>query len=838
MLVSLIISSLTILITTSQKINEDYLQLTKQQLQLFSNNIFIELRAKMNDGDSKELQKVIEKAKTFQNVADLRIIKSQELIAFQKSNDIFTSEKSILSVFHSKLSILKEEKINDKNYVKFITPIIASDECLVCHKNQKNGDVVSVMEVVFSIDSFKKHSNEIVWNIVYSSLFFGILTIFVLLIIINRATEPIQGLKHGFQRLLDSDESRNNIKLKVRTQDEIGDVAFLFNKYMDKLTLEFKKSTEKFAQNIMDTQTDLVVTFNEDRIITNVNKAFLAFFGVENLNDFITKYDEHLSFVFKNIDSKDFISEYVEGILWEEYIQNNKNKIHKVILQNEEKEVVFAVSANSIVFDNKIYTTSVFTNIDELEIVRNEIEKSHNQLKTLFDNANEGFLYFDRNMIIGDQYSFKAKEILGTTPQQKNITELLFEDKEERSFVQDTLIGILDETLERQEILISLLRDEFLIHGKFIKVEYKVIGKNTFMLILNDITQNKYLNEMIKDEQQVYKMVITVITFLEQFTEVKNDYEKFIQGIGKYKDLKMLSEFRREIHTYKGLFAQFALINITKKLHSLENQIDYSFKTNCLEEEIKELSVNILYSWIEFDLNLINQILKQNIFAKSNVLKIDKYRIENIYKNIDTYDNREILKKEIMKLTYHNIKDTFFAYGQLVRTLSEKFNKPMNDLVINCENIYLSDVYKPFLNSLTHIFRNSLDHGIESQEERYFIGKDLNGTIICEIAIEGKYLKIKYTDDGKGIDIDLVKAKAIEKNFLTQEQLNRLSADEVLMLIFEDSFSTKEVVTDISGRGVGMSSLKTQVELLHGDIKIINHPNEGVEFLFSLPMVD
>jgi hypothetical protein len=178
---------------------------------------------------------------------------------------------------------------------------------------------------------------------------------------------------------------------------------------------------------------------------------------------------------FKKTDLKGFISEYVDGLLWESYIQKNKYKAHKVILQNKEKEATFTVSTNSILFEGEVFTTSVFTNIDELEIIRKEIERSHKELRVLFDNANEGFLYFDREMVIGSEYSLKAKEIFGFDIHHKYITDLLFQDEEEKLFIQETLVGILDETLERQAILISLLKDEFFINKRFIKVQYNTI---------------------------------------------------------------------------------------------------------------------------------------------------------------------------------------------------------------------------------------------------------------------------------------------------------------------------------------------------------------------------
>jgi len=839
MLISLSISSVTtILLTTSQKIKEDHTYLTKQQLQFFSNNIFNELRVKMNQNDIEGLHNVLQKAKTVENVADVRIVKSKKLIEFQKLQEKFTTEKGILGVFYSKLPLVQEETIDSKSYVKLITPIIATNECLVCHTNQNSGDVVAVMEAVFLIDSYDKHAKEIVWNIVYNSLFFGFLTIIILLIIIKRATEPITGLKHGFRRLLDSNEYGNSVKLQIRTEDEIGDVANLFNQYIDKLNSEFKKNTERFAQSIMDTQSDLVVTLDANRNISNVNKAFLDFFDVEDLNQFRAQYGEHIAMTFKKTDSKDFISEYVDGVLWETYIQKNKHKTYKVILQNKEKEATFTVSSNSILFDEEVFTTSVFTNIEELETIRKEIEKSHKELRTLFDNANEGFLYFDREMVIGSEYSFKAKEIFGVDIHHKHITDLLFQDEEEKLFIKETLVGILDETLERQAILISLLKDEFFINKRFIKVQYKVIGHDVFMLILSDITQNKYLNEKIKEEQQVYKMVITIMTFFEQFSEVKNDYQRFVNEIEKFKSLEKLSDLRREIHTFKGLFAQFELIHSVKKLHFLENTIDYCLKIKELDDDILYLSSKLLYTWLEIDLGVMNHILKQDIFAKPNTLKIEKKRIEHIYNNIEKYENIELLKHDIKQLTYRNIKDSFYAYGQLITTLSQRFEKSMHELVLHGEDIYLSSRYKPFLNALVHIFRNSLDHGIEVEEERAFLGKDPKGTISCDISVVNNRLEINYKDDGRGIDIDQIKSKVLEKQLLSEEILNSLDEEKVLMLIFIDSFSTKEIVTDISGRGVGLSSLQNEVEKLEGSIKITNHPKEGVEFLFILPIID
>lgn len=838
MLISLLISSFTILTTTSQKISEDHLELAKQQLQLFSNTIFNQLRMKMAEGNTKELAEILDRAKSFKNVEDVKLHKGVHLLEFTKSKQKIVEDQDIVSVFALKIPSIQEEQINGENFIKLATPIIASNECLQCHTNQKDGDVVAVMEIVFSLDSFDQHSTDIIWNIVYHSIIFGVITILVLLFIIKRATEPIEGLKYGFQRLLETNDARSNVKLRIRTNDEIGDVAVLFNRYIDKLTLEFKKSTEKFAQNIMDAQSDIIVTLDQNRKIAYVNRAFLRFFDVDNLEQFIEEYGENFAQRFQNNDLENFISEYIDGVLWEVYIQENSYKIHKVILQNKSKEEIFTVSTNSVTFDDALYTTSVFTNINELETIRHEIQHNHAQLKTLFDNANEGFLYFDREMKIGGEYSLQAEEIFGFTLENKEITDLLFSDEEERNFNKNTLVSILDEPKDRQEILISLLKNEFYINHKFIEVQYKVINKDGFMLILTDITENKQLNEKIHDEQQVYKMVIAVVAFFDQFVEVRSDYKNFTQNIETFKTFEKLPDLRRELHTYKGLFAQLELLVIVKKLHQLENEIDNSIKIGEISDDIIYLSAKTLCGWLETDINIINGILKQDILSKSHVYKIEKERIDTLYQSITKYDDIELLRKEILKLTYKNIKDIFYGYAQLIRTLSQRLDKPMHELQLVCNDIYLSKTYRPFFNALVHIFRNSLDHGIESYEERELFGKDPKGMISCNVFVEDNFLLIHYKDDGKGIDLDAVRLKIIERNLIDKEQLIYLSQDEILQFIFEDGFSTSQKITDISGRGVGLSSLKNEVEKLNGEIRIINHPHEGVEFLFRLTLLD
>jgi len=137
---------------------------------------------------------------------------------------------------------------------------------------------------------------------------------------------------------------------------------------------------------------------------------------------------------------------------------------------------------------------------------------------------------------------------------------------------------------------------------------------------------------------------------------------------------------------------------------------------------------------------------------------------------------------------------------------------------------------------LIHLIRNSIDHGIEMPQERLQKGKPEQGTINLRAYHEGNNVIIEVSDDGRGIDIEKVKAKAVEKGIYTAEQVNDLSKDKILDLLFRPGFSTSDKVTDISGRGVGLDVVKNKIESLNGSIEILSEINKGTKFIIKLPL--
>lgn len=194
------------------------------------------------------------------------------------------------------------------------------------------------------------------------------------------------------------------------------------------------------------------------------------------------------------------------------------------------------------------------------------------------------------------------------------------------------------------------------------------------------------------------------------------------------------------------------------------------------------------------------------------------------------------LQLAVMKTRMVRIGKVFNKFPRTVRDLSKETGKDIQ-LIINGEETELDKTLIEEINDpLVHLIRNSADHGVEKPEDRIKKGKDPKGTIILSAEHEGNNIIITVQDDGKGIDPDVIKNKAVSKGLITKEKAAELSRQEIYNLIFLPGFSTAEVVTNVSGRGVGMDVVKTNVTKLRGLINVESEVNAGTKIIIKLPL--
>ncbi|HWR90444.1 MAG TPA: chemotaxis protein CheA [Dissulfurispiraceae bacterium] len=194
------------------------------------------------------------------------------------------------------------------------------------------------------------------------------------------------------------------------------------------------------------------------------------------------------------------------------------------------------------------------------------------------------------------------------------------------------------------------------------------------------------------------------------------------------------------------------------------------------------------------------------------------------------------LQLAVMKMRMQPLQKVFGKFPRMVRDLSGGLGKEI-DLVISGEDTEVDKtVIENIGDPLVHIIRNSIDHGLEPPDERVRKGKPRKGTIGISAYQKGTQIVIEVTDDGKGIDVEGVKRKALKRGLISEEESVKMTDETAVNLIFLPGFSTKDVSTELSGRGVGMDVVKTNVAKLNGYAEVITKRDQGSTFRISLPL--
>ncbi|KWT84077.1 chemotaxis protein CheA [Candidatus Magnetominusculus xianensis] len=194
------------------------------------------------------------------------------------------------------------------------------------------------------------------------------------------------------------------------------------------------------------------------------------------------------------------------------------------------------------------------------------------------------------------------------------------------------------------------------------------------------------------------------------------------------------------------------------------------------------------------------------------------------------------LQLAVMKTRMQPVRKVFNKFPRMVRDLARSLKKDV-ELNLSGEETELDkSIIEEIGDPLVHLVRNSVDHGIEMPEVREAEGKPRGGTVLLSAYQEGNNIVLSIEDDGKGIDVEMLKGKIVEKGLGTPDELERLSTKEILDYIFLPGFSTAKVVSDVSGRGVGMDVVKTNISKLNGTITIETEKGKGSKFLLRLPL--
>lgn len=241
-------------------------------------------------------------------------------------------------------------------------------------------------------------------------------------------------------------------------------------------------------------------------------------------------------------------------------------------------------------------------------------------------------------------------------------------------------------------------------------------------------------------------------------------------------------------------------------------------------------------------LDVLMNLVSELIIAKNGLVSASTSE-ENANSNQSFNEQIEYLERvttnlheSVMKVRMMPIESVVQKFPRMIRELSKKLNKKMELYMTGEETELDRTVIDEIGDPLMHLLRNSADHGLESAEVRAERGKDEVGSIFLNAYQDGNNVVIEVGDDGNGIDVEGVKAKALSKGTITEEQAATMTDKDVIDLLFRPSFSTSQKITDVSGRGVGLDVVKSKIEALGGDVEVKTKFGEGSTFIIRLPL--
>jgi len=517
-----------------------------------------------------------------------------------------------------------------------------------------------------------------------------------------------------------------------------------------------------------------------------------------------------------------------------------KEKVWKGEVKNLKKDGGFYwVNATVTPQKNEQGIVIGYASIREDITDKKETIELHKQIETILNNIEDGFLIFNKDLSIKESYSLKCLDILGQNEiSNKNISQVLFNNNLE---LQETFQYGCEKLFETkdiniQELYISLLPQSHSINTKKFTIDYKILPNNEILVLLRDITKELELENQICSEQQKYKMIITIATHKLDAIDLIESFKKFLVIDVEEIELKTL---KIKLHTFKGLFSQLQMKNISEAIHIIETSIKYQTFDKSFQEKLSEVLTSELKS--------INEILGEQYLEPTTSINIELdqlNKLESTLHNIinsSNYnkDKLHILLEDLQEMKKQPLYDMLSIYSVTVENLSKNLAKPMFPLeILGDKHILVKEDFRNFTKSLVHVFRNSIIHGIEDEATRIEYNKNTLGKINCLFEIINNDLVIKIKDDGQGLNLSLIKQRILDLELISSEEIINLSENEIFQFIFKTDFSTSLDIDELSGRGVGLPSIVYEIEKLNGTIDIKNKPLKGLEFIFTIPFKD
>lgn len=492
-------------------------------------------------------------------------------------------------------------------------------------------------------------------------------------------------------------------------------------------------------------------------------------------------------------------------------------------------------------------------NLEQMVAQRtHELSQANIMLNAIMESLGQGFLVFDREGKCGSIYTKACQTILETIPCERWIWDVLKVQGGELEQFKMWLNATFSESLPF-ESMCELAPSQFPHSlGRYIELEYFPLRDtkdqiDAIVLVATDKTVEHEARQALEKEKHFAKFVLQLtrnksqlIQFLKELPKVTQEIEAFL----KNDDFDVEALFRF-LHTVEGEAASFSLMTVRHRVRRMQEVLEplrwgEDSARKSIQGELRK-ETEVFSCELEGFLQDHSELLGELLNEEGALIDVKLSTVYDFLNFLEKEGVSQLLSEEFKKQFIKvSLKDQLSKFNNVVQAVASKQDKKVAPILFEgeIESIRIDPyLWKPWLSSLVHIFRNAVDHGIEAQEERIAQNKSLEATLTIKTELQQdsgrEFLLLTFQDDGRGINIQRIREKAQR---IISPAVNQWEDTKVAQLIFHPGLSSRDEVSDFSGRGVGMDAVKTEVEKLGGQVWVESQVGVGTRIYMKIPM--
>ncbi len=472
-----------------------------------------------------------------------------------------------------------------------------------------------------------------------------------------------------------------------------------------------------------------------------------------------------------------------------------------------------------------------------------ELAAIHKQNKEILDNLREAFFIIKKDLTIAPTTSASCRVLFGRDLGRKPLGNILGFRDEKEDFLRLSLEQVFEDFMPPDVSMRLLPRQVTTVKGRSLDLEYTLIRDqqnkpDRVIVVAADVTETVLQQQQYQKQLDTSNCLFSILqnkdAFLEFLADFKNDLNTL--RTSKHRETCM-----RVLHTIKGNSGVYNLDFLQKRIHAMETMVAQKKSSDTAFFAFIQKAAQDIAGQMQKFLDRHHKILDINFQeSRKDIYTMTGEQLQQLLTLARDIENgtRKVLIKELEGLRSRPLSILTAPLHNSVHRVAKKLGRDIEFTITG--DHWRTDIesLSPLFRSLVHLVNNACDHGIEPPDDRVTAGKPARGQLNLTMeGDDGFGLKITIADDGAGIHADRILDVARRKKLLPEMQLQRLTKDQIHALIFLDGFSTSAEISQTSGRGVGMSAVKAEVEKLDGTIAIETKPGAWTRFILRIPGV-